>query len=563
MPTSIFELFNQLKRGREGRSTQAVAHRARRGKTAKSITSQPMVNGVGSAQKGLQLASGNFLIGGRLIRDPDEPIWDVDSDNIAFQTKAQGFFWLDDLAANGSADCTAVARLWLAKWLEHFGNGNNAAWTPELAGARIIRLVNHAIMLLGNSSKQDQKDFFSSISHHARFLKKRWQYAPEGLPRFQALVGYVYSALALGEFKKDLKPALHALGKECANYIDADGGIPTRNPEELLDILTLLVWVVQGMTSASLIPDRALLDAIERMAPAIRTLRLGDGKLVELHGGRAATRARIDQVLMDSGTRSVSTLGNVMGYSRIAKARSLLIVDTGDRPNIEDGDAGYECALAFEFSSAQHPIFQSMGTGQDLNDQRRKASYRADGFTVASLLSKEAGQVPELSPIVAPDTKVTILQSAGMDDGTAMLMAAHTGYRHGAGLTYSRKLELTRNGRVLTGTDRFYCDRKQDPKVLDTATKHQIEHCIPIRANFHIAPDVDAELDLGGTAVSLKLPDNVVWIFKASGGIISLQDSTYYSSERLKPRATKQIVVTFDVVNYEGGITWMLTCLDG
>jgi len=559
VPTSIFELFNQLKRGRQGRTTQAVAHRARRGKTAKSITSQPMVNGVGSAQKGLQLASGNFLIDGRLIRDPDEPIWDVDKDNIRFQTKAHGFFWLDHLVANGSADCIAVARLWFAQWLEHFGNGDNLAWAPELAGARIIRLINHAIVLLGNSSKHDQKDFFNSISHHARFLKKRWQYAPEGLPKFQALVGYVYSALALEEFKKDLKPALRALATECENYIDADGGIPTRNPEELLDILTLLVWVVQGMTSSSIAPERALLDAIERITPAIRTLRMGDGRLVEFHGGRAATKKRVDQVLMDSGTRSASTLSDVMGYSRVAKAQSLLIVDTGDKPHT-DG-AGFECALAFEFSFGAHPIFQSSGTGRYLNHQKRKASQTADGFTVAtlqSLLAKENKQPTAM----APDAEVTVLQSAGMDDGVAMLMAAHTGYRDGVGLTYSRKLELTENGCALTGTDRFYCDGKQDQKRLEAATEHQIEHSIPIVAKFHIAPDVDASLDLGGTAVSLQLPDSSVWIFKASGGRISLQDSAYYSSERLKLRATKQIVVTSDVVNYEGGITWMLTCLD-
>jgi uncharacterized heparinase superfamily protein len=517
-------------------------------------------------QKGLQLASGNFLIEGRLIRDPDEPIWDVEPENTTFQKKAHGFFWLDHLVANGSADCAAVARLWFAKWLEHFGNGDNLAWTPELAGARIIRLINHAIILLVNTTKRDQNDFFMSVSHHARFLKKRWHYAPEGLPRFQALVGYVYSALALEEFKKDLKPALRALGKECENYIDADGGIPTRNPEELLDILTLLVWVVQGLTSASLTPNRALLCAIERIRPAIRTLQLGDGKLVEFHGGRAATKKRIDQVLMDSGARSSSTLNNAMGYSRIAKANSLLIVDTGGRPNIEADGAGYECALGFEFSYAQHPIFQSLGTGQDLNYQRRKASYRADGFTVATLqpfFSDEAGRAPKLSTMMALDAKVMVLQSAGMHDGAAMLMAAHTGYRQGFGLTYSRKLELTRNGCVLTGTDRFYCEGKQDQAVLDTATKYQIEHRTPIATKFHIAPDVDAQLDLGGTAVSLQLPDNTVWIFKASGGTISLQDSAYYTSERLKPRATKQIVVTFDVVNYEGEITWMLTCLDG
>lgn len=566
MPANIFELFNQLKRDQTGRTTQAVAHRARRGKTAKAILSQPTMHGMGSAQKGLQLASGNFLVDGHLIRDPDEPIWDVARDNTAFQIKAQDFFWLDHFAASGSVDCMDAARLWFAKWLEYFGNGDNLAWTPELAGARIIRLINHAIILLGNTRQQDQKGFFISISHHARFLEKRWQHAPLGLPRFQALVGYVYSALALEEFKKDLKPALLALGKECESYIDEDGGIASRNPEELLDILTLLVWVVQGMTSATIRPDRALLGAIERIAPAIRTLRLGDGQLVEFHGGRTTSKARIDQILSDSGSRATSTLSDVMGYSRIAKAKSLLIVDTGGRPHVASGAAGYECALAFEFSSDQHPIFQSIGTGHDLNYQRRKASQTAYGFSVAAIqpfYAGEKGSRRKLSTAMSPNPEIALLQSEYTIGGGTVLQARHTGYRDDFGLTYSRKLELTRNGCVLMGTERFYCDRKRDQKILDAAVVRQVARSIPFAAKFHIAPDVDAELDLGGTAVSLQLPDNSVWIFKVVGGAISLRDSAYYTSDRLQPRATKEIVVTSDVINYEGAITWMLTCLSG
>ncbi len=197
MSAKIFDIFQQLKHDHQDRKTQTVAWRARRGKAAKAFVLQPMVHNVGSAQRGLQLAAGNFLIDGRLIRDPKVPIWNVESDNQIFQRNAQSFSWLDHLCANGSSVCNITSRKWFADWLVQFGDGDNLAWTPELAGARIIRLVNHAIVLLGNTTDRDQRNYFSSISHHARFLKKRWQYAPDGLPKFQALVGYVYSALAL------------------------------------------------------------------------------------------------------------------------------------------------------------------------------------------------------------------------------------------------------------------------------------------------------------------------------------------------------------------------------
>ncbi|MBE9475944.1 MAG: heparinase II/III family protein [Proteobacteria bacterium] len=558
MSTKVHELFQQLKYDHQDRKTKAVARSTLRGKTAKAFISQPMAHDIGSVQKGLQLADGNFLVDGNLIRDPGGSIWNIDSDNTAFQKKAQGFFWLDHLAANGSADCAATARSWFAEWLVRFGDGHSFAWTPELAGARIISMVNHAIILMGNTTEEAQKNYFASISHHARFLKKQWQSAPEGLPRFRALVGYVYSALALEEFAKDLKPALRALTRECEDYFIQGGGIPTRNPEALLDIFTLLVWVNQGMTSASLHPDRALLKTIESIAPAIRTLRLGDGTLAEFHGGRGLSAARIDQIISDSGSRATFTEDKVMGYSRIEKSTAVLIMDSGLAPDPERQAQAFDCALAFAFSSGGNAIFKGVGSGRDLSDLQQKATRAASAFTVAALYP----DVSEAAALAA-NTDVTFLRSESMSDATTTIAATHTGYRAAFGVSYDRTLKLIENGYALSGVDRFYCKREKDRRCFDKVTLKRKTQSIPFAAIFHIAPDVEAVLDLGGTAVSLQLPNNEMWIFKAVGGRLALKDSLYFTPDRIRPRATKQIVVTSHIVNYEGEINWMLTRLEG
>ncbi len=565
MSTKVQELYQQLKYDHRDRKTKAVARSTMRGKIAKAFISQPMAHNIGSAQKGLQLADGNFLVDGLLVRDPDEPIWNVEPDNPAFQKKAHGFFWLDHLAANGSLDCCLTARSWFADWLVRFGDGHSFAWTPELAGARIISMINHAIMLMGNTTGEAQKNYFASISHHARFLKKRWQYAPEGFPKFQALVGYVYSALALEEFSKDLKPALQALTGECESYFTQTGGIPSRNPEELLDIFTLLVWVDQGMTSASFKPDRALLNAIEIIAPAIRTLRMGDGNLAEFHGGCSSTAKRIDQIITDSGARATFTADEIMGYSRVEKGASVLIVDTGKIPDIESYARSFDCSLALEFSSGDHPIFKSQGTGHDLSEPQIHASQAATGFTVASLqpiFSEKAKQRKTWAVALDPDMDVAYLRSDKLLDATSIITASQTGYQADYGLIYERKLELISHGYALSGTDRFYCGGESNRNRFDKSILDQEGQSIPFVAVFHIAPDVEAALDLGGTAVSLQLPNNEMWIFKASGGKLALKDSLYFTSERIRPRATKQIVVTSHVVNYEGEINWLLTRLE-
>jgi len=560
----IFELMDQLKRDREARQTQSVAWRTRHGKAARAFVSQPIAHNIGSAQKGLQIAAGNFLIEGRLIRDSNVPIWDVDSENDDFQIKAHSFYWLDDLGANGSFQCNLTARTWFIDWLIRFGDGDNFAWTPELAGMRVIRLVNHALVFLTNTKERDQKNYFASISHHARFLKKRRLFAPEGLPRFQALVGSVYSALALENFAGDLTPALRALARECDSYISPDGGIPTRNPEELLEIYTLLVWVDQGMTRAGLKPERPLLSAIEHIASAIRSLRMSNGRLVAFHGGGVSDVARIDRILSESSARKGAAFDMVMGYSRLEKVNSLLIMDTGPTTKSSSLQPDYDCALALELASGPYSIFESIGAGQNLSAAQRKICGSAAAFSVASLrsvFSGAAGHRHKLSTTLATDMRVEVHRPARADNASATLTASHTGYRKNFGLTYGRTLDVTPNGRGISGLDRFYCERKKDKSCYDAAVRRQVAQSVPFAAIFHISPDVEAELDLGGTAVSLQLPNNEVWIFKASGGELALQDSVYFAQDHLIPRATKQIVVTSQVVNYEGAVTWMLTRL--
>jgi uncharacterized heparinase superfamily protein len=547
----IFELFSQLKHDHRDRMTLSAARGARRGKTAKAFVSQPEPHGIGSAQKGLQLAAGNFLVDGRLIVEPEYSIWKVESDNIYFQRRAHSFSWLDHMAANNSDLCKSKSRRWFSEWFEYYGDGDNAAWMPDLAGARIIRMINHALLLLGNSNELDPEKYFTSISHHARFVKKRWQYAPDGLPKFQALVGYVYSALALEEFSGDLKPAVQALGQECDAAIAQDGGILSRNPEELLDIFTLLVWVNQGLDSADFKSNRSLLTAIERISPAIRTLRMGDRKLVEFHGGRASNAQRIDQILSHTGGYATSTNNSTMGYSRISNEDSVVVMDAGAETFSHDKDQSSGCALAFEFSSAAQIIVRSVGASRNFDDAKMNAGQRTADFSVAS--------IPSLDRV---ETEVSLLREENNYESASILEACHSGYIKSCGLQYTRLLELSANGRVLSGTDRFSCQNNKGKITFDAGASNRERGDVLIVQRFHIDADIEVELDLGGAAISLQLPNDEIWIFKASVSLLTLEDSLHFVSDRLKPRATKQIVVTSRVVNYEGAVNWMLTRLE-
>jgi uncharacterized heparinase superfamily protein len=76
---------------------------------------------------------------------------------------------------------------------------------------------------------------------------------------------------------------------------------------------------------------------------------------------------------------------------------------------------------------------------------------------------------------------------------------------------------------------------------------------------FHLHPDVDAAIDMGGAAVSLALKSGELWIFRHSGGAdLSLDPSVYLEKGRLKPRPTKQIVLSATLQRTEARIGWTL-----
>jgi uncharacterized heparinase superfamily protein len=275
---------------------------AGRARPATGFVSQPEPRSIGLYARGKQLTAGNILLAGHLAEVPGVSIWDVVPDP-AFVAEAQGFSWLDDLAAYGTPAAVRLAQDWTRDWISRHGRGTGPGWTPDLTGRRIIRWIHHAGLLLAASDRAVTDSFYRAITRQSDYLSRRWKAAAPGLARFEALTGLVYAGISLVGLERLVAPAVAALDAACQSDIDAEGGIPSRNPEELLEVLTLLTWSARAMSETTHPVPAALSDAIIRIAPALRTLRHADGELARFHGGDKGLEGRLDQALAAAGAR--------------------------------------------------------------------------------------------------------------------------------------------------------------------------------------------------------------------------------------------------------------------
>jgi uncharacterized heparinase superfamily protein len=539
------------------------ARRSRSKARVRGFVTSPEPRTIGSFARGRQLVAGNLLFSGYLVEAQSADLWAITPPDAAYEAELQGFSWLDDLAAVGDAAARELAQDWLWGWIDRFQDGSGPGWSPDLTGRRLIRWINHALFVLRGVEKEGSDAFFRVLGQQTWFLSRRWPGAVPGLPRFEALTGLIYASLAL-EGQEDLAaPAIAALARECTAQIDDQGGLPTRNPEELLEVFMLLTWAAAALAEADTpVPD-AHHAAIARIAPTLRTLRHSDGGLARFHGGGRGIEGRLDHALAASEVKERQVEGLSMGYARLSGGRTSIIVDASPPPSGAASLNAHASTLAFELTSGRRPLIVNCGPGQSFGADWRRAGRATPSHSVLcldGLSSARLGKAPRGSytePLIEAPGRVPV-QISDLSDGLRF-EGGHDAYLPGHGLTYARTLEMTSDGRGLAGEDMLLAiddpDKARFNKALDKASLAGI----PFAIRFHLHPEVDATLDLGGAAISMALKSGEIWVFRHDGGAqLSLDPSVFLEKGRLKPRATKQIVLSGRAMEYATRIRWSL-----
>jgi uncharacterized heparinase superfamily protein len=536
---------------------QRAARVAAQAEPARGFQMRPEPRTIGLYARGRQLVSGHFLMAGRLIEAPGASLWDLAVQDAAFVAEAQGFAWLDDLAALGDAAARARAQQWTWDWIARFGRGRGAGWTPERTGRRLIRWINHAVFLLNGRTREQSAAFFAALAAQVDFLARRWPAAAPGLPRFEALTGLVYAGLALTGLGHHAGAAAQALAEECEAGVDAQGGIPSRSPEDLLDVLTFLSWAAQALTEAGRAVPPPVARAIARIAPCLRTLRHADGSLARFHGGGRGAEGLLDAALAASGTRGPAGHGPAMGFLRLAAGRTTVIVDAADPPAGAAGQSAHASTLAFELTSGRRQVIVNCGSGRAFGGAWARAgratvshsTVAVEGYS-SSRLGKGAGEA------LAERAHVVMARPA-LPNGLGYTLA-HDGWSRTHGLTHTRHIALSHDGRMLMGEDRLSATTPEERLALSAALARRGAD-LRFEARFHLHPDVAAAVDMGGSAVSLVLKSGEVWVFRpADPKGMALDASVYLERGRLRPRPAQQIVLTGGIGAEGAVVGWTL-----
>lgn len=475
----------------------------------------------GDPGRAARLLRGELEIGGgvRVLRPGG---WSEASGSTLLNAAAHSFTWLRDLRALGTDAARLRARALVGEWIAAPA-GDPLAHRPDVAGARITAWLGHYDFFAATADDAFRQRLMARLVSDARSLSVALPAEQLDARALTALKGLIAAAVALPEHAGFLTRALRFLPQEIMRQVLPDGCHVERSPAAQLAALQDLTEIRALLQAAQAQPPPALTSAIERMAPALRMMRHGDGGLGLFNGAKEESSSLIDIALTQAGRggRGPTALTDG-GFHRLQAGRSVVLVDCGAPPPAGLDRYAHAGTLSMELSVGRERLIVNCGgfpagTAQWRDATRATAAHST--LVIADVSSSE------LRPDGLGRRPAVVEAQRQEANGAHWLEASHDGWKKLFGAVHRRRLYLAESGEDVRGEDAIEAPTPQ-----------------PFTLRFHLHPDVNANLQHDGEAVLLRLRSGAGWRLRAEGGRMSLEESIYLGGS--EPRRSEQVVLT-------------------
>ena len=501
----------------------------------------------GDAERGAALIAGQYRLGGQTYDAAGAAPWEPFGAAPAFIEALHGFEWLRDLRAAGGDQARRQARRLIDHWIERYDRWHPLTWRPDILGLRIASWLGAHDFFCASADDDFRTRVFASLSRQLRHLSRVADGDPLDPRQIQTAKGLVYGAVALPQGRPRLDLAQRILGKSLPRQILPDGGHIQRNPAIHLTVLRHLIDIRAAFRAAQAhVPD-ALHLAIDRMAPALRLLRHGDGGFALFNDAQEGDPLLIDAVLAqaDSKARPPKSARH-SGFERAMAGRTLLLLDVGAPPPAGLDTGAHAGLLSFELSVGRERMIVNCGAWPGRGSAEDSAWHTALRGTPAHstlcVAGRDSAEVLRDAGIGKRPRSVEVDRQETPQ--SVLIDAWHDGYREALGLIHRRRLELSANGDELRGEDILFAET-------DAARG------LPFAIRFHLHPALQLSPVQGGSSVIIRLPSGDGWRLRGYGGQVALEEGVYLGRGTDR-RKTTQVVIWGEVGAESTGVQWIL-----
>jgi uncharacterized heparinase superfamily protein len=465
-----------------------------------------------------------------------------------FVDHVQSFAWLRDLPVAGPREITApVAEAVTARWLHAHGSRiDGVAWRPDLWGRRILAWTFHAPLILSSSDLPYRSAVLNTLARGARHLDRTADTAMVGVPRIAAHAGMIAAGLLIPGGDPRVALGEQGLARALRQGGTADGGVVSRSPVDLVDLVELLASLRAVYAERGREAPAAIEAALARSVPALLGVTMGDGALSSWQGGGPLDAGRIARAVAASGVRTrPQRQSRDWGFQRLSAGQTVVVADCAPPPASRLARGGCASTLAFELADGPRRIVVNCGGGQPWATLTRGIAAGLRTTAAHSTLTLADSNSTAIHADGSLGKGVTEVELDRQEQETASrIEASHDGYVRRHGLAHRRRLSLAADGRELSGED-----------VLLPRGTTRLRAPVGFAARFHLAPGVEATATADGLGALLRVAGGPAWQFRCRGGTLSIEDGLWIDGGG-RPVPASQLVVTGEAPAGGTSVAW-------
>ncbi len=495
--------------------------------------------------------SGYFVFDGKAMNTRGASPFEIVPPGEAWAAALAGFGWLRHLRAADTSLARVNGRALVNDWIAVAGRPKAVpAWRPEVVARRLLAWLSQSPLILDGADAAFYRRFMRSLARQTDFLKACLDRDLDGSARLVALVALAEVALCAEGLPRLLRRASRLLADELGRQILADGGHVGRNPGLILDLLLDLLPLRQSYAARGVAVPPALLNAIDRMMPMVRTFRLGDGSLAAFNGMGVTRPDMLATVLAHDDARGLPVENApYSGYQRLESGGVVLVVDAGGPPPPAFARTAHAGTLAFELSIGSQRMVLNCGAAPPGQPAALAASRATAAHSTLVLADASSGRFVAGGRLggmlYAGPRSVTVSRNDLPDH--LLLDLSHDGYARRFGYVHHRRLGLAIAGHHVAGEDR----------LVPVNAGRKKRQRLPFAIRFHLHHALRAAAAADGTAVRIAFPSGETWLFEAHGMPVSIEESIFFANAE-GPRRIDQIVIHGHVPDVSA-VTWSIS----
>jgi uncharacterized heparinase superfamily protein len=473
-------------------------------------------------------------------------VWKITNLDEDKTKKLHNFCWLPALNIKTEKE---LGCLIIDQWINNFSNYNEKYWALDVVTMRLIYWISSYEIIFKNSDLIFRSKVINNIVKQTKHLFKNISLVSSGVDKIRSLAALILVGNSFEQYEEYTQYGLKNLEDELGNFINKDGFVKSKNPEDLFWTLYFLVLIKEWLILSRKQTPAFINIYINSLGICFKFLRFSNGDLPLFNGANHINTEKFYEFLESRGYEFEGMENIFCGYAKIKSKKIELFMDANN-PSSMLHSRNYQAGpLSFELASNGIKFICNSGSGKNLGEELSYLSSSTAAHSTVTI-NDTSSCIFQKNTLIRKYFGNSLIEKHNIvkkefknDKEFIQCIVAHDGYEKRFKILHERQITLFKLKNHIEGIDSLKCKNLENKNLT-------------FSVRFHIHPDIRITKTMGND-ILLSSNEGEGWIFRSPQIPTKIEKNLYFgNSDNIKESSF--ILLEGNIENENTNIIWHL-----